>query len=161
MLLNKTQEEEARQSIRRLLGKWGQVTCYCARKHREIEEYDELIESAADIRPQQLCDMPKGNGTSDPTPQAADRMSGLEERYRERIKELTEDIGKELDFARAIDGATKVLSAIESVVIDLKYKRENQYEQIARKTGYCLDSVKKIERAAIDKLREVIKIELL
>lgn len=153
--------EEQRRQIRRLLWRWGRVTEFCARRHHDIEEFNELIESVADIRPQQLSGMPHGGGTSDPTQRAAFAMDGLKERYEARVSELAEDIQKELDFAKAIDGAVKVLDAAEMGIIELRYKKGKRYEQIAEDTRYSVDHVKRIEREAIDKLSEEIKIEIL
>lgn len=150
--------EEQRRKIRRLLWRWGRVTEYCARRHHDIEEYNSLIESAADIKPQQLTGMPHSGKTTDTTQSAAMQLSGLKERYEERVSELVEEIRKELALASAIDSAIQVLNAKEQAVIDLRYKKTRQYEQIAKSTGYAEDHVKKMEREAVDKLSELIKI---
>lgn len=152
--------EEQRRQIRRLLWRWGRVTEYCARRHHDIEEYSDLMESVADIKPQQLTGMPHSGKTTDTTQRAALELSGLKERYEERVSELAEEIRKELALASAIDSTMQTLNAKEQAVIDLRYKKTRQYEQIAKSTGYAEDHVKRIEREAIDKLSELIKITI-
>ena len=151
--------EDERRNIRRLLWRWGRVTEYCARRQHDIEEYNSLMENVADIKPQQLTGMPHAGTISDTTQRAAMQLSGLKERYEERVSELVDEIRKELALASAIDGAMQTLNAKEQAVIDLRYKKTRQYEQIAKSTGYAEDHVKKVEREAVDKLGELIKIE--
>lgn len=121
----------------------------------------ELIESVSDIRPQQLSDMPRGGLSSDPTPRAAGELIKLKERYGERIAEHNADISEELQFASAMDDALKSLNPNEMRVIELHYSKEKQYQAIARKMGYSVESVKKFHRSAIEKLHPLISVKVL
>lgn len=145
-----------RKKTRRLLWRWGRVTAFCARRHKDVIEFTDLIESVGDIRPQVLTGMPHGSQKSDPTQLSADRLSMLKERYALRITELQTDIEKELRFCTAIEDAMNVLDVTETAVVELRYKRGMQYPEIAKETHYSDAQVENIERAAIDKLRELI-----
>lgn len=148
-----------RKKVRRLLWRWGRVTAYCARRHKDIIEFTELIENVGDIKPQVITGMPRGGGKSDPTQLSAARLAMLKERYSERICDLQTDVEKELRFCTAMDEALKVLDVTETAVIELRYKRGMQYPEIAKETNYSDAQVENIERGAVDKLRERILVE--
>lgn len=150
---------EDRQRVRRLLWRWGGATAYCARCHREIADYNELIASAVDLRARDVTAV-VGSEVADPTARAAERLARLHDRYQERVAELTEDIDKRLEFAAAMDDAMTCLGQAQHEIITLHYKHRDPYEVIARQAGYCVDRVKQIERAAVDKLRERIEFDV-
>lgn len=152
-------DREDRRRVRRLLWRWARVASFCARRHKDIEEYSALIESAADIRPQQLTGMPHGSGSTDPTERAAARIAQLREMYSDRIAELSSDIDEEMRFYTAVSTAVETLEYTGQTIIDMKYRRELNYDRIAERTGYTPRRVQQIEREAVDKLLKLIVIE--
>lgn len=145
-----------RKKVRRLLWRWGRVTVYCARRQKDIAEFSELIDSIGDIKPQAITGMPRGSGISDPTQLSAEKLTAIKERYADWIGNLQTDVECELRFCSAMDDVIKILDVSETAVIELRYKRGMQYPDIAKKTHYSDAQVENIERAAIDKLRELI-----
>ncbi len=152
-------EQEERRRARRMLWRWARATAYCACRHKDIEEYQELIDSAADIRPQQLTGMPHGGGTSDPTQRSAERIEKLKEIYALRIDELTGEIDEEIRFCMAIEEVVRSFTFEEQSVVDMRYKREFNFEKIAERTRYSSRRVQQIEQSAVDKLRKHIAVD--
>ena len=150
---------EERRRIRRLLWRWGRVTAYCARRQRDIEDFQQLIARATDIHPQALTGMPHGSAISDPTERAASMVAQLKERYETRIEGLTADINEELRFSDAMDVAMQSLDGKEAAIVELKYKREYSTERISTATHYSASRIEQIERGAVDKPRAYITTE--
>lgn len=158
-MIDREKDHEERRRVRRLLWRWARATSFCARRHKDIEEFQTLIESAADIRPQQLTGMPNGGGTSDPTGRAAERITRLRRMYEQRIEELTVEIDDEMRFCSAIDEIVRSLDYEEQNVVDMKYKREFNFEKIAERTRYSTRRVQQIEKVAVDKVRASMEFE--
>jgi len=148
-----------RKRIRRLLWRWGRVTAYCARRHRDISDFEELIAGVADVRPQVITGMPHGGAISNPTERSAEQLSKLKERYAEKVADLWADIAEELDFADAMNDAMSNLCPIELAVVEYRYKHERRMKDVASELNYCIAQIENIERGAVDKLRDLIKIE--
>lgn len=157
--IDRQKAEEERRVIRRLLWRWGRVTAFCVRRHKDIEDCKTLISRAADVRPQSMTGLPHGSGAGDPTPRAAAMMAQLKERYSSRVEALAAEIEEELRFSDAIDEALRVCSEKEIAIIELKYKREYSTQRIASATNFSKSRVEQIERGAIDKLRKLIEIK--
>ncbi|MBQ5588424.1 MAG: sigma-70 family RNA polymerase sigma factor [Selenomonadales bacterium] len=151
--------ENDRQSIRRLLWRWGAVTVFCAEQHREIEQYKDLINSTAGLRAINMDGMPHGNVVSRPTEQAAERIERLKQMYEERVEWATEAIDKELRFEAALNDAMTCLNPTERAVIDLKYKRKYSLLRTARELHCAEPTVKYREKKAIDKLSKRITVD--
>lgn len=151
---NSCGERAQRDRIRGLLRRWARVSAFCAKKHMELDEYETLIESAADVHTQQLTGMPHGGETSDPTERAAMRTIKLKEVYEGRIDALIAEINEETRFLAMMDYALKSITYSEREIIDLRYKNELTFDEVAERTAYSTRRVQQLEKAAIDKLCE-------
>lgn len=148
-----------RNKCRRLLWLWGSTKDYCAKLHREIDEYQDLIKSAGDLQSKPLTGMPFGGGTGDPTSRAAEKIIELQEIYAERIDEMVDDIRRRQDKARKVDLAMEGLSVFERAVIDHKYERQQKDFEIAKDLNYSEDGIRSVEKRAVDKIRRNIAAE--
>ncbi len=154
-------EKAQRAQARRLLVRWGKTTAFCARRQREIVDYEQLIAGVGDIKPQQLTGMPFGGGTSDTTAWSAAQLEELKRRYNDRIGDLKGDIKRELDFASAMDQMLVDLEPIELTVLEYRYKHDRKPQNVAICLGYSLRQVERIEQEAVDKLRDCIEITVM
>lgn len=150
--------KDDRRPVRLLLARWGDVPAYCARRQKEIADFRELMESAAELRPRRLDGMPSGKKAQSAVEYAAERLQELQERYREHVKALAGEIERELAFSRAMDESMAAFTETERTVLDYKYKREKRYVDIARLIHYSEAQVRNIERDAVDKLMGLVEI---
>lgn len=151
--------DEKRKQLRRLLWRWGRVTIRCATLQKEIRQYINLINGAADMRIPMLTGMPHGSDTGDPTPLAANKLDELKRMYARRIDEIQQDIEAELRFCRAMDTAIRSIDVQEARILEMRYKREMSHERIATETSYSKSQIKRIEQEAVDNLARVCDVD--
>lgn len=152
------EDRENRREIRRLLWRWGKVTATCARKQRELREYQDLIASVADVHSSPLTGMPGGGKISDATARAAERLIFLRGRYQEMIDILYRQIDEEIRFARAMDEVMNKIQLKERNILELRYRNTWSYERISMETHYSPAQVKRLENKGVTIIGKMISI---
>lgn len=148
-----------RQSIRRVLWRWGDVTVFCANQHKELSMYRDLIASAEGVGAVKLDGLPHGSTPGRPTERAAECVMRLREMYAERIEWAVAAIDDELRFEAAVnDAISACLTPSEKAIIDLRYKRKMPFIHIGRYLKYAESTVKAKEQRAVDKLAKRIAV---
>lgn len=116
----------------------------------KLNMYIELKKQARNtLKGQELTGMPHGEGTSDTTYNAVEKII---DRYQTEIDHYTYAINDLLDLKRKMDTAVSTLSYDERKILFLKYERDMSL----RKIGYCIhkgkDAVKEDIKKAINKI---------
>lgn len=151
---------EKRNSVRRLLWRWGRVESYCQARQREMTAYKETLEAACDVKPVALDGMPHGKGKpGDPTAVAAYNLDGMIDTLREQIESIADEITREVEYGRAIDAIVSELPYNQQNVIRMRYKEGWGWAYIAVKCVCSEGYTKNVEGKAIDTLSEKITVQ--
>jgi len=150
---------DTRKEIRRLLWRWGRVTATCARKQKELQDYMDLISSAADVHSSPLTGMPGSGKISDNTARAAERMMFLENQYQRMVDILSKEIEEELRFRESMDKVIKCVEDPARSIVEMRYKYTWSFEKIARETNYSEASVKRLEGIAVTLIHRNISVK--
>lgn len=135
--------------VRAALERWARVKIYCEERTKEVNEYKELMEAAAGLRPAILDDMPHGTQKSDTTQTAALELIKMQERYDRMLERLRLDIERETAFQERVDAAVNRLPEKCRRVIECRYKKRLSVVKTGFEIGYSQRSVNRIEKSAI------------
>lgn len=150
-----------RDVTRRLLRMWGGTTRYCAMRHTELAELQELIRSTVGLHPVATDGQPRGAGHGDPTARQAELLAQLKERYQSRIEYLLDDIDARMSKAHSVEEAMCDLDPVERLVIKYRYEAGKSYQSIGQVLHYTEVGAKKIEARAVDKISLHISMTIL
>lgn len=141
-------------NMRETLKRWAACQNYCESKMMEMKEFRALLEDAGSMRPAVNDGMPRGSQKSDPTQQTALRVIQLREKYDWMVRELREDVEREMEFKRTVDAAVESLPEVLQKVIIYKYKKRMTDVQIGFKLAFTERHVRRLERSALVMLAE-------
>lgn len=151
-------------AVRRVLMYWGNIGKVKQRNLRRLAEIEQEIESAYDIRPQQLTGMPHGTQIRDMTGQSAERaiyMTAGLKAEREMLQRDTETLDRDFDMIRH---EVMCLPPLQSEVITLRYceygyAKRGYWAKIAERVRTTEDNAKRTERKAVLGLMHLINVE--
>lgn len=141
-------------NMREMLKRWAACQSFCESKMREMKEFRALLEDAASMRPPVNDGMSRGSQTGDPTQQTALRVIQLREKYDWMVRELQEDVEREMEFKRTVDTAVESLPEIHRKVIICKYKKHMTDVQTGFALTFTERHVRRLERSALVMLAE-------
>ena len=146
-----------RQTVRDILCDWG-ATKQRVRLLLSVLASDMLIcDAVAGLNGRVMDDMPHGTGITDPTQRAAAELVKMHEAFAERAEGIRGQINTLLRDEWMVDCLLDELPDNRRDVIVYKYRGRKKYHEIAREMGCTFENAKKIERAAVESLINMIK----
>lgn len=152
--------DEARELVRRILGRWGDYGDRRLELLRDISAAEDQIAAELDIKAAPLTGMPNGSTTSDKVANMAERYAEKKARLEEHIQYLRETLDEETRLFKVVDGAVKMLPIQEQRMLRFRFVRGYTMLQASSLMHYSVAGGEGVERRALDMLKPVIFKEL-
>ncbi len=130
-------KDPQRTKLRRLLKYWGAIAGICADMQCEIAEYDGLLAAA----------------------EGETKNADLAEAYRRRIMEVTREVQKLTALQGSLSAAVAALPVEQQKVLNFRYRKNYEWEKVARLMLYSRTTVRRFEAAAITALCQSVNFE--
>lgn len=154
-----------RRDIRRLLRRWGKADEEIEALEDQLKTIADEIDAVGGLHAQNFDGMPHSTEIGRPTEASVLKRIGLEERYQDRIAEITSKIQALEDFKDMVERALLWTSPDEEYVVRMKYvghfeKTEGSpltFAKIVQLMDLTERRVKQIELSAITTIAEKIE----